>query len=298
MALLSQTQGTPERVWAAVSILAAHGTSMPREEMHTWLRPRVEEQYDEGRAGADRMAVDQVLQAAGGLGLLTVGRDILELLVPPPRDIDGFGDLVHGLLASMPIGASDADMLDGYACAVVQTELIGSRQWFSDWTAVRTADLLTRSLRPRLVESDDQRFNTTRPAPWKRWLSFIGLNEVFAARTTLLSCTSRLRRELARSDLARDVPLSAEQLLGWIAGRLPYLDGGTLYADACARMGLVHRPTISRVLSSALRDLHEDGVIRLASPRGDAQGGMRLSADPLAGIHQFNSVMLIEGADV
>jgi hypothetical protein len=271
---------------------------MRREEMHTWLRPRFEDQYDEGRTAADRMAVDQVLLAASGLGLLDLGRDVLELIVPPPSDIQAFSDLAHDLLARMPAGASDADLLDGYACAVVHTELIGARQWFGEYSLVQTADLLTRSLRPRTVDTSDQRFNTTRPPPWRRWLAFIGLSEVLGPRTALLSCTGRLARELARGDLPRDTSLQADLLLGWIADRLPYMDGGTIYAEASARMGLVPRPTISRVLSSALRDLHEDGMIRLMTPRGDAQGGVRLSADPLASVQQFNSFVLVGGTHV
>lgn len=289
MALLAATQGTPERLWALAKILEAHGGSVPRAELQQWLKPR----WDGVSDDKDRIPVGQTIQAASGLGLVESGRDRVELSIPAlPSEIVGFSDLVHGLLLAQAGQSADADILDAYACVVVQTEKQGNRQWLSDWTSAQIADLLTRSLTPRAVESNDQRYNTSRHAAWLRWIEFVGLNETLSSRTTLLSVTGRLQRALRASDLPREQAISPEDFLAWVASTLPYLDKGTLFLAAAKRMGHVPGNTVSRLLSAALRDLHEDEVIRLVTPRGDAQVGARLAADSFAEIKAFNAVVL------
>lgn len=293
MALLAATQGTPERLWAIVTVIDAHGGTIARSELEQWLRPRWDGVTDATRDRNDRGLVNQALQAASGLGLIETSRDTVALAVPSlPSNIGGFADLVHSLLLAQAEQSSDADILDAFACAVVETELRANRQWLSGRTAAQIADLFTRALKPRAVETADQRYNTSRHATWMRWVEFIGLNQSIASRMTLLSVTERLHRALRGSDLSRDEAISPDVLLAWVASTLPYLDKGTLFLAAAKRMGHVPGTTISRLLSAALRDLHEDGVIRLVVPRGDAQVAAKLASDTFADIHAFNGVIL------
>lgn len=293
MALLAATQGTPERLWALAKILDAHGGTVPRTQLQQWLKPRFDGSLDSSREEKDRSLVGQVLQAASGLRLIESGRERVDLLIASlPSDINAFADVVHGLLLAQPEQAADADILDAYACAVVQTEMLGNRQWLSDWTSAQIADLLTRSLTPRAVETSDQRYNPYRHPAWMRWLDFVGLNETLSSKTTLLSVTNRLERGLRASELPRDQALGPEEFLSWIASNLPYLDKGTLFLAAAKRMGHAPAATVSRLLSAALRDLHEDELIRLVVPRGDAQVGAKLAPDSLAKIDAFNAVVL------
>jgi hypothetical protein len=295
MALLAATQGTPERLWAIVKFVAAHGGALSRAELQQWLKPRYDGVADTGRDEKDRSLVNQTVQAAAGLGLIVSQRDRVELLITSvPTDIQGFADLVHTMLIAQPAQSADADILDAFACATVQTEVRGNRQWLSEWTAAQIADLLTRSLAPRATETTDQRFNTSRPATWLRWLEFVGLNETLSSRATLLSVANRLKRVLAVSDLPRGGPVGAADFLNWVAASLPYLDNGALFLAASKRMGHVPTANLSRILSAALRDLHEDEVIRLVVPRGDAQLSARMTPDPFAQVQGFNAVVLNE----
>lgn len=292
MALLAATQGTPERLWAIAKVLEAHGGSVPRAELQQWLKPRWDGFSDPSRDTKDRNLVGQALQAASGLGLIQ-GRDPVDLAVADlPADIGGFSNLVHSLLLAQPDQSADADILHAYACVVIQTEKLGNRQWLSDWTAGRIADFLTAALPPKPIETEDQRYNTFRHAAWLRWVEFIGLNETLSSRTTLLSATERLERALRASDLQRDAVIAPDELLNWVAASLPYLDNGTLYLAAAKRIGYVPGNTLSRLLSAALRDLHEDKIIRLIAPRGDAQVGAKLAPDPFSDVKAFNGIML------
>ena len=292
MALLAATQGTPERLWAIAKVLEAHGGSVPRSALQHWLRPRWDGVSDTTRDEKDRGLVSQALQAASGLGLVG-GRDPIELQIAElPTEIAGFSDLVHGLLLAQEAQSPDADILHAYACVVVQTEKLGNRQWLSDWTATKIADLLTGALPPKAVETNDQRYNPYRHPAWLRWIEFLGLNETLSSRTTLLSTTGRLQRALRASDLPRDQAISPEAFLAWVAAQLPYLDGGTLFLAAAKRMGHVPGQTVSRLLSMALRDLHEDEAIRLIAPRGDAQLATTLATDLLSELKVFNAVTL------
>lgn len=297
MALLAATQGTPERLWAIVKVVDAHGGTIPRSDLEQWLKPRWDGISDATRDRNDRNLVSQALQAASGLGLVETSRDKVTLVVPTlPQDIVGFADLVHALLLAQDEQSADADILDAFACAVVETELRGSRQWLNDRTSAQIADLFTRSLKPRAVETSDQRYNTSRHATWMRWVEFVGLNESIAWRTTLLSVTERLHRALRASDLPRDTAIHPDAFLAWVASTLPYLDKGTLFLAAAQRMGHVPGSTVSRLLSAALRDLHEDNVLRLVVPRGDAQVAAKLASDAFADVHAFNAVVLTGSA--
>src|SRR3546814_6038283 len=74
----------------------------------------------------------------------------------------------------------------------------------------------------------------------------------------------RLIRELARVGTHRDQEVSADAFLAGLAVRLPYLDGGRMFLEATRRLG--HSPAprrLSPILSAALRNLHDDGLIEL-----------------------------------
>ncbi len=107
MALLSATQGTPERVWSLVSILAAHDEPMERQAVAAWLNPKYIEANEPARD--EKTAVDQTIQAAHGLGFVDLSqRGLVQLLLSDvPSEFVEFADLVHDRLARMSSDAAE-----------------------------------------------------------------------------------------------------------------------------------------------------------------------------------------------
>ena len=102
----------------------------------------------------------------------------------------------------------------------------------------------------------------------------------------------RIIRELERSELAPGSALSASDFVSLLARRMPYLDRGRIFSQACQRIG--HVPTAGRLsplLSAALRDLNDDQILRLI-PSGDASDKVRLSADMAHPIEAFTTVVI------
>jgi hypothetical protein len=137
--------------------------------------------------------------------------------------------------------------------------------------------------------------NTTKLLPWRRWLAFMGLGvslPLVQGTPDLPLPSTRIARELARADFPVDVEMPAADLLAALAERLPYLDGGRLYAQACQR--IEHAASgrrLSPLTSAALRDLHDEGFLSLR-PRGDAADAARLWDDPSHLIQTFSTVLV------
>jgi hypothetical protein len=99
--------------------------------------------------------------------------------------------------------------------------------------------------------------------------------------------TERVWRELMSSDLPSGDELSINSVLDVIARRAPYLDNGAIFTELAQKSGFRLPPQqISRVLSTALRDLDEQGKLDLVV-HGDAMGVFLLSPD---GLHRKRSV--------
>ncbi|WP_304051303.1 hypothetical protein, partial [Jatrophihabitans endophyticus] len=70
--------------------------------------------------------------------------------------------------------------------------------------------------------------------------------------------------------------------------RMPYVDGGSLHRRALSRRGAAPPRRVSRLLSVALRDLHDEGVLQLRVT-GDATGLTELAPD----VHPIRTVQTI-----
>ena len=110
--------------------------------------------------------------------------------------------------------------------------------------------------------------------------------------------TERLEREL--SVLVDTLSPVTEHVfadfLVSLGQRMPYIDGGALFIDLAQREGL--RPMgrrLSRVLSNALRDLHDDGRIELIAV-GDTAGMYELVGEAHP-VRTVTSIRFTLGAD-
>ena len=164
--------------------------------------------------------------------------------------------------------------------------------WIYDLGREQFADNANAAL---VGEDDDGRLmNTTKVVAWRRWLAFIGLGVSIPIPHTpdFPTPTARLARELERAAIAPGTTMPAEQLVTFLAGRMPYLDRGRLFAQACQRIG--HLPSsrrLSPLLSIALRDLHDDGTLKLTLS-GDASTHVQLALDPAHTIDSFTAVSI------
>ena len=138
----------------------------------------------------------------------------------------------------------------------------------------------------------DLRYNSTKITPWRRWVQFLDLAVELPGGLGFHPCiTGRLCRELSLSGLPRDVEIPALEVLSLVAQRMPYIDGGALRGRVASQIGMtLDRRRISRVLSMALRDLQEEGVLELRV-RGDASGLIELAADDRPALSVLNIVL-------
>lgn len=276
MSLLTDTQGTPERVWSSISAVAAVGRPVPRDELWSLLSPKFFRNGGENDAG-DGSAAKQAIGASVSLGLLELDSTDYRLSQALPDDYQDFSDRVHDRLCT--IGPDDPDYLvvEALAWMILKVDQMQSLEWTGQGPD-RTASMIEADIGN--PAGGDLRYNRTKITAWRRWTQFLDLAIELPGGFGFYPCmTGRVRRELARSALARDVELPAGEVLAELARRMPYLDGGSLQAPVVARMGFTpDRRDVSRLLSMALRDLADDELIELRV-RGDASGIVRLAAD-------------------
>lgn len=295
MSVLSNPQGTPERVWSLVAGLAALGGSSERAAYDSLLNPGF------SRDGIEIRAKDSLSGNAHGaalsLKLVEAGRDRAALLIEPPLNFAAFADHVHDRLVGLSSGETDAPILDAFAWIAAESDRRGGLDWIYQTGREEFADLANGAL---VGEDDDGRImNPTKVVAWRRWLSFLGLGVALPFERTpdFPSPADRVSRELRRAALAANTSLSAGEFVSLIAARMPYLDRGRLFNQACARIG--HVPTTGRLsplLSIALRDLHDEGAISLR-PSGDAAERLRLSEDSAHAIDAFSTVICFPQAN-
>lgn len=285
MSLLTDTQGTPERVWSAVCITAAEGGKISRDDLWAWLNP------DFIQNGQPRQTIGdahrQTVGAASSLGLLTLESGHYVLDGPVATDYVAFADDVHDRLCASGRDDPNFLMLETYAWLGLAADIRGT-----EWAAASDfADQVEAALGDPKAAEGARRFNSTKQAQWRRWMRLLGLAVELPTRLSFHpSVADRLRIELERAELPVGSPLPATEVMTAIGRRMPYLDRGTLRADIAARCGLANDSArVSRLMSNALRDLHDEGVIELVS-RGDATGYLDLSPDPF---HPVQSVLTI-----
>ena len=288
MSLMSDTQGTPERVWALVRLVAARGGRIPREEVRHWLDPI---SWD----ASESTAVAQTVGAASSLELVNLDATTKSLILginKIPGDPLAFTDWIHERLVGLPSLHPDAVVLRAFAWFVANSAKQQGTTWMNGLSNQNIADSIRSALGH---DSEGATFNATRYPRWRDWITFLGLGyDVPLKGSTIFFpyVIERMRR--LRDDIFKDVNTSVEidakAFLERLARRMPYLDGGTLFDDMAQRVGW--SPTsrqLSSVMSTALRGLHDCGTLELRM-YGDTRDAWSLSPDPTHKIGAFRTV--------
>lgn len=284
MSLLSSTQGTPERVWSALRIVEAEGGRIKRQDLWTWLNPpfRVGGQPRPLTGEADR----QTVNAAASLELLIGDGADYSLGAPGSLTYQGYADVVHDRLCGLTPEHADYILLEAFAWSALAAD-----DWGTLWTGASDfADRVEAALGDPQA-GDARRFNSTKQTPWRRWMCFLGLGVDLPGRQGFHAhVTQRVDLELRRAELPLDVALPIHEVLDVLGRRMPYLDRGVLRAEVAARSGKNDdRDRLSLLLSTALRELHDEGRLEL-DRRGDAAGYVDLAPDPF---HDVKSVLTL-----
>ncbi|MEY9699496.1 hypothetical protein ABIE71_002239 [Bradyrhizobium diazoefficiens] len=297
MSLLSSTQGTPDRVLSLLQVLAAHDGQMDRADLLAWLNPPFTQTTSGAVIGP---AAEQTLGAASSLNFIRQedGRcwinDGLEF-----SSLDDLADLTHQRLLSLDLDHADAVLPQAFAYIVARSEQAKGTAWLHTATNKALADAINQALPTRSnTAAEGRRFNEYKFAPFWRWMTLIGLALDLPGDGPHPYVLSRLARELAQSDLPRGEQIPVRLFLDVIAKRMPYLDGGVLYNSAAEKLGLpAQGRALSPILSTALRDLHEEGTLALGSLT-DAASLVHLADDRFSRIKAVQFVTLpTEGAN-
>jgi hypothetical protein len=294
MSLLSSTQGTPERVWSLISVLAINEGTLTRAEASDWLNPRFTR--DGAIVSETPTAFAQTLGAATSLG--AVESDGAMLRLNPlcyPRHFVAFCDWIHDKLIGLDSGEKDAVVLETFAWLAVESNRRGSIGWVNDWTNDQFADTADQALPDASDNDGERRLNKDKLPSWRRWLISLGLMVPLPIPGKMQPLAdARTAREIARANLPINEEIGADVFLAALAARLPYLDGGRMFVAAARRLS--HAPTprqLSPLLSGTLRNLHDEGMIELM-PRGDSGDLLGLSQDKTHRIKSFQSVIVRE----
>ncbi len=274
MSLLTDTQGTPERVWSTARAVSAAEGRLGRTDLADLLNPAF---IRSGEVREVEKAHTQAIGATVSLGLIELTNGAYVSLEPLASDYAGFSDQVHDRLCA--IGNDDPDylILEAAAWMSLKIDQRQSLQWCAAGADSFASDIEDDIGNP---VGGALRYNPTKINAWRRWLLFLDLAVDLPGGLGLQPCvTGRLRRELARSGLARDAEIPIRDFLAAVARLMPYLDGGSLQAPVAARMGISpDGRKVSRLLSMALRDLADEDEIELRV-RGDSAATVELAAD-------------------
>lgn len=274
MSLLTDTQGTPERVWSCAKAVAAAGGVLDRNDLARLLNPRF---VRNGEIRDVEKAHTQAIGATVSLDLIELKGGVYVSCAAMADDYGSFSDQVHDRLCSIPADDPDFLIAEGFAWTVVKTDQRQSLQWCAGSADTIAADIEHDIGNP---VGGTLRYNPTKINAWRRWIQFLDLAIELPGNLGLQpSITGRLMRELARSELPRETEIPVQDFLATIARAMPYVDGGALHAAVAARMGTtVERRKVSRLMSMALRDLADDGHIELRV-RGDSANTVELAID-------------------
>lgn len=284
MSLLSVTNYTPQRVFALLRLLDAQGGELEFETIRTWFKP---EEYFSNLNTPEDANIRQMLGAATSLDFIeSPSQNRYRLNVRVPESLEAFSDLVHDRLVCVGWDNPDSIMFEAFAATVVITEMEQNTQWLEESVKTR-ADRIQAAVREAdgNDEENSKRFNSTKMPPWKRWMIFLGLGISFPKGELYPYPVSRLEREINREIFEkREVSdrLEIDQFLNLVSRRMPYLDGGRFFESAANKSRLPHTERkLTRVLSGALRDLHDDKRVALETV-GDAKQIYTLIGEPHA----------------
>lgn len=114
----------------------------------------------------------------------------------------------------------------------------------------------------------ENRFNQTKYTGLRRWMRYSGLGWHDAQDNFIPNPYERVKRSL-NSIFGKKKRLDSDDFMANLASACPELDGGTIFREA-NRENDMNR-TCTKALAVALRDLHDDMVIKLECP-ADSRG--------------------------
>lgn len=285
MSLLSDTNHSPQRIYSLLRLLDAQDGQLGFDSIRTWLKPAI--RGIEQKGSEENTNIRQLLGAAASLELIeSPSQNQYRLAAPVPLTMEAFADIVHDRLIDLDMSHPDSVLLEAFAAMVVLTELEQGTSWL-DHTAKDRAAKINDALRPPETDEDDdekKRFNATKSPPWKRWMIFLGLGVPMPRSDLYPYPAQRLEREIGRLRANETAPkeLEVEAFIAKLAERMPYLDSGRLFLASADRVRLAPLDRrVSRVLSSTLRDLHDDKRLMLGTI-GDAKEMYALTQEPHA----------------
>ncbi len=294
MSLLTNTQGSPERVWSALAGLATFG-EQPRAELESLLNPGY---LKPGLDPVKIVNIRQVIGAASSLGGLEADRATATTEVKAAGFSQAeMADWMHDVLCGLEGDHKDGVILETYAWMVARSDQAGSMAWMNEMSADAFANAAVEGLLG-LDDDGGVKINKEKVVAWRRWLMFLGLATPLPSPLSPQSQPSpatRLRRELVRAGAAGNT-LDAQEFMGIVAMRLPYLDRGRLFLQACERIGRRPAPQrLSPMLSVALRDLEDEGSLEM-SQLGDSSRIVQLTEDQTHLINGFLTVRVASEA--
>lgn len=283
MSLLSDTNYSPQRIFALLRLLEAQDRQLGFDSIRTWLKPTI--RGIEQTGSEEYTNIRQLIGATASLGLVeSPFQNQYKLTAPAPLTIEAFADAVHDRLVSLDMSHPDSIVLEAFAAMVVLTEAEQGTSWLDLSAKDRAAKINKAVWAPATDEDDEEtkRFNATKSSPWKRWMIFLGLGVPMPRSDLHPYPAQRLEREVARLRSNGSLPqtMEVEAFIGHLAERMPYLDGGRLFLSSVERVRLPPLGRrISRVLSGTLRDLHDDKRLVLDAI-GDAKETYALTQEP------------------
>jgi hypothetical protein len=295
MSLLSTPTGRPERVYSLLSLVCSLGGRVKSSDAKEWLAPQYRSADNAQPPDVDRddkagERVREVFRVARDLNLLDADKDHWVSTGDLPTTRRAFARHVHIHLCELPAEHPDAVLLRAYAWCVAYAEAHGTAALVAK-TAKDLAREVAAGLGRKSEGDDDKVFNTTKLSAWKDWMAFLGLGwNDLPGVTGFMPDPSRCIEEELQALIPSDSRLEAGTFLAAIAKTLPYLDGGSLFEEACKK-GLSRPPVgqLSRMLSQAIRALEENAVLR-CEMEGDAKNSISLFPDPLSNTNAFSHV--------
>lgn len=294
MSLLSDTNHSPQRIYALLRLLDAQNGQLGFDSIRTWMKPAI--RGIEQNGSEENTNIRQLLGATASLELIeSPSQNQYKLTAPVPPTIEAFADTVHDRLVGLDLSHPDSVVLEAFAAMVVLTEAEQGTSWL-DVSAKDRAGKINAAVRASETDEDDEekkRFNVTKSPPWKRWMIFLGLGVQMPRSDLYPYPAQRLEREIRGMRAKETTPrvLEVEAFITKIAERMPYLDSGRLFLASADRVRLPPLDRrVSRVLSNTLRDLHDDKRLVLGTI-GDAKETYELTQEPHA-VRNIKSITL------
>lgn len=263
--LINHAQVTPHRLRVAVQLVARLGQPT-REELQALLQPE--------SLTNSQLAATSVLTAAQYCRLVSVTSDRYSLLVDPDvaESVDAFRLHLQGNILGVTNESGPNYLFN----------------LFSAWYAVQNESVYNMeqgqyhvTFNEQLFPGSSERaFNREKLPAWSNWAAFLGLCwplRVGGSQQRMIPNAYRRLKPIMRDLLPMDgayVPFGT--FFSKVATTCPELDGGSLFEQSWnASRGHTARSSLSLMLSSGLRQLHDARVIELLR-RPDANQNFNL----------------------